>query len=621
MVEIAVNREYANTTTGGYIADGPVASLVEDVNLNNNRLFIASQAYDVNSLSPIYGKKWNYNSQNLAISLDSIRSNQLDATYGVNNSGWMFLYNGSVQCLATTETSAGVSARFNKFNGHTYHLTCDPQNFLPRTAIKTSSNNILYLIPTNYGWVNTAFSNNSYAHTYVGTDITAPNSLAQGTLDSGASVSTALENIALYEDPYNDVLWMQATNGGPTAQQYTTQRISYAKNYYNTADALTVTAVYNTAGYDNFWMGNDNYNNPYFFRINKTANNDPVTVSYISSQSKAGTDILTAQLPATSYTANGTNSLPSNVRTAASNRKVFYTMHYDSTGAIAPVQYVWDPTTPGSVTKTNCTMTYPGSNTFFNYAVKPVIPTGYTTTNYSQGVQYCKPYQFSVGSNNYITFIHVDAGTLNNSGFYNLRFSSVQQRTWVTYQLGSSTNDYQLTFHSALSFPTFNDMPRAFLPTTYNGTTMAVATAVGVKFYSFNLTTGWAQSGLYTAGGPLITMGLDQTNRLWGIFADRGCGTVHIITPQTPVTLSMVLANSTYNYTGSTISTTAALNAYDTNGNRYVANVTVTIDGSTMTFANGAKTGTFTTSNSADTTVSLSITGGGINNLTTSINI
>ena len=116
-------------------------------------------------------------------------------------------------------------------------------------------------------------------------------------------------------------------------------------------------------------------------------------------------------------------------------------------------------------------------------------------------------------------------------------------------------------------------------------------------------------------------MGLDQTNRLWGIVGDKGCGSVHIITPQTPVNISLVLPNTNYIYTGSTISTNAALNAYDQNGVRYVANVTITIDGSTMTFANGATTGVFTTSDSADSNVALSITGGGINNITTSVNI
>ena len=75
-----------------------------------------------------------------------------------------------------------------------------------------------------------------------------------------------------------------------------------------------------------------------------------------------------------------------------------------------------------------------------------------------------------------------------------------------------------------------------------------------------------------------------------------------------------------YTYSGSTINTTATVNAYGTGGTRIVANVTLTIDGNNMVFAsNSSKTLTVATSASGDTTVNLTITGGGINNISASV--
>ena len=116
-------------------------------------------------------------------------------------------------------------------------------------------------------------------------------------------------------------------------------------------------------------------------------------------------------------------------------------------------------------------------------------------------------------------------------------------------------------------------------------------------------------------------MGLDSTNRLWGVFGDKSSGSVHTITPSAPVTLSLVMAANSYTYTGTNITTSAVLNAYDSGGSRYSANVSLTIDGTTMTFDDASKSKSFQTSISADTTVNLIISGGGINNITTSINV
>jgi hypothetical protein len=139
-----------------------------------------------------------------------------------------------------------------------------------------------------------------------------------------------------------------------------------------------------------------------------------------------------------------------------------------------------------------------------------------------------------------------------------------------------------------------------------------------IYFWNFNTTTGWVETGPY----PLTakTVGLDSQNRIWAFANDRGFGTVHLVTPTTPVSVNVVMAASNYSYSGSPVSTTAVVNAYGTGGARIATNVTLTIDGANMLFtSNSSKTLTVTTSASADTTIALTINGGGINNISASV--
>jgi hypothetical protein len=109
---------------------------------------------------------------------------------------------------------------------------------------------------------------------------------------------------------------------------------------------------------------------------------------------------------------------------------------------------------------------------------------------------------------------------------------------------------------------------------------------------------------------------------MWGYAMDKNNGNIHIVTPTLPVNVSVVMAATNFTYTGTTIGTTATVNAYDWAGNRLAANVQLTIDGSTMLFAtNSSKSYTVGTSSSGDTSVALNITGGGINNIYAAISV
>jgi hypothetical protein len=108
---------------------------------------------------------------------------------------------------------------------------------------------------------------------------------------------------------------------------------------------------------------------------------------------------------------------------------------------------------------------------------------------------------------------------------------------------------------------------------------------------------------------------MDSTNRIWGYAMDKNNGSIHVVTPSLSVNVVVTMAASNYTYTGTIINTSATLNAYDFSGSRIAANVSLTIDGSTMTFADGTKQKNILTSSSGDTSVSLQIYGGGVNNI------
>jgi hypothetical protein len=260
-------------------------------------------------------------------------------------------------------------------------------------------------------------------------------------------------------------------------------------------------------------------------------------------------------------------------------------------------------------------MTYSGSNTYGTYSAMYTTE-GNSTYNYFAWHQ--KGYQFTVDGVNYITFWLTDKMANQSSG--PSRWSTLAKRTMMTYTIGAGTGDDVLTYHSSYGFPTVNDIPRDFMPINSAGTQMMVPVTLQMKFFSFNSSTGWAPTGTYPY--EFRGVGLDQTNRIWGVSRERGVGVLHMITPTIPVTINVVMASSSFTFTGSNISTSCTVDAYGSDGLRLSTSVNLAIDGNTMIFTtNSTKNLTVTTSASASTVVNLTITGGGVNNIIASVDI
>jgi hypothetical protein len=564
-------------------------ALVEDPVLTNNRLFITTQGHDTTTLAPLFQKNWcwNYN--------DSFYTTYADD----NTAGTLVLEKGVVQCWSNSE--AGDVIYNNDMHGD-WHLGLDRNYFPVKRFWKTINGRVLFA--NHYGSppASSGLGGGScYNLLYSSTDITAGSGAS-----SFASTANPISHY-IYEDVSNQRIW--GFHYGGANGDYV-----YYNNQYETVTGTGGQVSGPASRGKSMFLGVDDLgflhfvsvedysslnSTHYFWKIHPTTF---ATTTIISSSNRANT---------TSY---GMKTYPSNIRRASSTRRVMYTGHFDASNILAPIRYVWNPA-DGSVTATNCTMTYQSSNTYSTYAAKYTTESVTTYNYYSWKMQ---PQQFTVNGVNYITFWLVDKMAYTGNGLS--RWSTSQKRTMMTYTIGSGTGDDVLTYHSSYTFPTVNDIPREWMPINSSGTQVMVPVTLQMKFFSFNETTGWAPTGTYPY--EFRAVGLDQTNRIWGVSREKAQAVLHMITPTIPVTINVVMAASSFTFTGSNISTSCTVDAYGSDGTRIATSVNLAIDGNTMLFTtNSTKNLTVTTSASASTVVNLTITGGGVNNIIASVDI
>lgn len=573
MPEIAVNR-YRST----------ILPVIEDPNPNKNRIFINAQTFDLNTLAPYWMSNWHFTNDEVFTGIN-------------NNTDWgaMLLTKGTIQCW-----SNGDALYYAINMQDTQHVGLDNANYPARKMWRTAAGNHVISIPPGGAGYNDADSGlTNYFQIYTSEVLN----------NATYTQSGAYSSHILHEDTTNNRMWGMLNNNadGTKVQTWT--------SYNTTVGGLA--RVWDTDGYMAFFLGVDNVGWPYFVFAGTNLQVSTGTQNYFqvykyNPVSTAGTQLITNSNRGLT-TQHYLRGFPSNVRRDTNDRRVFYSCHFDASSVFAPIRYVFDAAA-GSVTATNCTMTYQGSDTYATHAERYTAEGASTT---GQNSWFMKGHQFTVSGVNYITFWICEMAS--NYGSSATRWNTAKKRTMLTYTIGSGTGDDVLTFHSKVEFPGITAMPRNFMPINSTGTHVVVPVAGLTKFYTFNSGSGWTETSTYPA--EFRQLGLDSTNRLWGTSTERGFHTVHMIAPSTPVTVSVVLASPNYTYTGTNITTTATVNAYDSNGNRVVASINLTIEGSTMVFtSNSLKNITLSTSSSADTSVSLTISGGGINNIIASVN-
>lgn len=295
----------------------------------------------------------------------------------------------------------------------------------------------------------------------------------------------------------------------------------------------------------------------------------------------------------------------------SSGNTAWYTPFVDVNGFFHPHFFQWNRTTDAFTRNTNITVNWgAGVNQGTNWLPDTISAASSSTTYLIQRFWYNET--FTVSGTRYLTLIQCHG----SGAVYD---TEPKYRTFVTFSIDAADPKI-LNYHSRVIIPV---TPKNIIWLNDDRTQMGVFTWNNFYIYTFSAANGWSQ----TANLPFRfeAVGRDLTGRIWAV--DGGpyaYGRLHLITPAVPTTISLVLAQSNYNYQGSVINTTATLNAYDQAGNRIAAVVTLKIEGTSMRLVSSGTEYTelaVTTSNSADTTVNVRVVAAGTSNILASVNI
>ena len=295
----------------------------------------------------------------------------------------------------------------------------------------------------------------------------------------------------------------------------------------------------------------------------------------------------------------------------------FFVPYFDINGRYHPFFIQWNLSTDAFTRNSSNNITYPGSNTFATYfTASSNTTTGVSAIYGNQRLWYNETFTntYSGTTTRYITLFQLHGGG-------NAYDNDPKQRTFITYTMTTGTPT-AFVYHSSVIIPL---TPKNIVWLNDARTTLGVFTHNYFYVYTFDPTgvAGWTLTS--TLPYQFNAVGRDSYNRIWALdVGPNQMGRVHLITPSVPATVSVVTESSSYNYSGSTISSTATVNAYDVNGNRLAVSVTLTISGTSLVLVSGGNqvtTLTVTTSTSADTTVNIAIIAAGSSNIITSVNV
>jgi hypothetical protein len=286
----------------------------------------------------------------------------------------------------------------------------------------------------------------------------------------------------------------------------------------------------------------------------------------------------------------------------------FYAPYFDTNGRYHPLYLTWNKEDDSFVRNTDITVNWGTTN---QDAIWLADTLSATSASIAYGLQRIWHNEtFVVGDeetgDRYLTFMQLHGGSVYDS--------EARRRTFLTFQVNSN-DPKNLTYHSSVVIPA---TPRNIIWLNDAKTLLGVITNTAFYTYSFNPTTGWTQSA--SLPFQFWEIGKDTLGRIWAL--DRGptgYHNIHLITLNVPINIIVTSPQSTYNFTGTPITSQLVVNAYDPSGSRIQADIKLVIDGGSMTFAGANLTTTITTSDSEDSNVPITITGGGISNIVASV--
>jgi hypothetical protein len=279
----------------------------------------------------------------------------------------------------------------------------------------------------------------------------------------------------------------------------------------------------------------------------------------------------------------------------------------DASGNITFVLITWDKsanTNAGSVSIDNCTMTY-NTGIVTDYLEYPI------RTSNILGIQ-TKSNSFitNVGGSYYLHYLP-SYGSPQNISTQNAAAKNI-----VTYSIDSADFS-QLTYHSSVQV---NSLEFMYLNSAR--TKIAIIKPGELAVYTWN--NGWSltasEAGNFVgatqdSNGRIIGLSSQADNSAVGALTDNMSlveHKVHLISDSLPSTVTIDFADSSLTYSGSNISTSVDVNAYDTASVRIAKSVELKIDGANAQFTSNSSTSiTINTLTTAAANVPVTVTGPG----------
>jgi hypothetical protein len=353
-----------------------------------------------------------------------------------------------------------------------------------------------------------------------------------------------------------------------------------------------------------FWNANANDYTQIIYRYNDTTNTSTTLHTFNTIPAAGGTS---AGGNRSTNFGNTQNKMASMTFTTAAEPtiKKFYVPYLDVNGFYHPIYFTWNTANDTFTRTTDITVNWGSGNNQSTYWVQDTVGGDVGSRGYGhQRAWYNETFTF--GGVRYLTFMQLHGA----GGIWDLQ---PKMRTFVTFSIDESTPT-TLNFHSSVEIPF---TPKNIVWLNDNHTIMGVFTHTAFYVYSFGAG-GWTLIGTWNL--QFNSVGRDSLGRIWAHESGQyAWGALHLITLNVPVTISITAPQTTYNFTGTTISTNFTVNTYNQAGQRIVSTVKLVIDGGSMLFSGNNLTTTVTTSSSADTTVPVSITAGGISNIIASV--
>lgn len=584
------------------------AAVYEDVIPGANKIYLQFDAYQSTSLAPLFDIGVNHSTTGLApAGFGNDRPG--GGTNGVGASGVLQI-GGQVTYVQTTtfNTQAVITNNMDQ----TPFISMDPTKPIVQHRYETDgTNRMVWSSYNKFGSAN--FTMYYHGRLNLGQDLSK--NFVQYSTDSSTALGAVSMGWPLFRNTTsNNLVFAMASNASNFPGAYIGARLVTTFSGTPTLSALTATAgstvqyVGQTADGRAIMLLNSlttDYTQTYY-RYNDSDNTSTTLTTLSTAPAAAGTSA-----GGNRATAYGTYLPKYASRTFTdpntATYKGFYVPYLDVNGYYHPLYMQWDTTTDSFTRNSDITMVYDVGAQNSYWAPDTLSATSVGVTYGYQRAWYNET--FTSGGSRYLTLFqfHGAGGVFDNYP---------QMRTLITFTMDPS-QPKTLTFHSATTVPS---TPKNIVWLDDARTTCGIFGHNNFYIYAFNSSTGWT----LTSNLPFqyYSAGRDSTGRIWAIEAGPlGYGLLHLITPSVPVTLSVVGASASYNYNGSTISSTLTVNAYDSSGARIATSVKLVIEGSSMIFDTGAQTKTVTTSASADTTVNVSIIGAGVSGIIASANL